>query len=349
MTKRATMNDIALAAGVSQATVSLVLNEVPNARVSPETRARVKELAQSLGYALKGAARIVEARMIGMLIDDVTSTPFAAPLLEGAREEAAAQGVIVSVVCTRADPATEEAALQMFQAAGALGVLYTTLMTRLVTPPPRLAELPAVLVNCHDRAQRLPSVTPGDVMGAFAATEILIAAGHRRIGHLPGEPWGEAARDRLLGYRRALASHDIFFNPTLVSNPAWTVDSGREQMGALLDLPHPPTAVFCFNDRVALGAYEAIQARGLRVPQDISVIGFDNDDLAGHLSPPLSTMTLPHDEMARWAVARLLERSAPLPPARVKIDCPAVPRASVAPPPRQGGLTEPESPIYMRD
>ena len=346
MTKRATMNDIALEAGVSQATVSLVLNEVPNARVSPETRARVRDIAQNLGYALKGAARVTDARVIGMLIDDVSSTPFAAPFIEGARAEAALQGVVVAVVCTGADAANEEAALQMLQAVGALGVLYTSLVTRLVSPPARLSQLPAVLVNCHDRDHLLPSVTPGDVMGAFAATQALITAGHRRIGHLPGEAWGEAARDRMLGYRRALASNDIFFNPTLVSPPAWTVASGRQQMTALLDLPHPPTAVFCFNDRVAMGAYEAIHARGLAVPQDISVMGFDNDDLSAHLQPPLSTMVLPHDEMARWAVARLMERRGPLAPARIKIDCEPILRLSIAAPPAaEGGLTKPDFPI----
>jgi LacI family transcriptional regulator len=103
-------------------------------------------------------------------------------------------------------------------------------------------------------------------------------------------------------------------------------------MMALLDLSIPPTAVFCFNDRVALGAYEAIQARGLRVAKDISVIGFDNDDLAAHLQPPLSTMVLPHEEMARWAVARLLERGdSALVATRVKIDCEVILRDSIGP------------------
>lgn len=337
MTKRATMTDVALAAGVSQATVSLVLNEVRNARVSAETRARVKDVAQNLGYARKTAPRLTDARLIGMLIDDISSTPFAAPFIEGARAEAAAQGGIVAVVCTGADPAAEEAALRMLQGAGAVGVLYTSLVTRLVTPPALLDQMRAVLVNCHDRDHILPCVTPGDVLGAFAATSALIAAGHRRIAHLPGEPWSEAARDRLLGHRRALASRDIPFDPGLVSQPAWTVASGRAQMAALLDLPDPPTAVFCFNDRVAIGAYEALAARGLAVPQDVSVVGFDNDDLSALLQPPLTTMVLPHDEMARWAVACLLERTAPAAPLRVKIDCDLILRNSVAaPPPRRG-------------
>ena len=334
MTKRATMNDIALAAGVSQATVSLVLNEVPNARVSVATRARVSALAEALGYGRKAVfGRALETRVIGMLIDDVTGTPFAAPLIEGARVAAAAQGCVVAVFCTGSDPAIEQAALQVLDATGLVGVLYATLVTRAVVPPARLTGVPVVLLNCHDKARQFPSVTPGDVTAGFAATEVLIAAGHRRIAHLAGEDWGEAARDRALGYRRALTSHDIGFDPALQVGPAWTVASGRELTLHLLDLATPPTAIFCFNDRVAIGCYEALAQRGLRVPQDVSVIGFDNDDLVANLQPPLSTMVLPHDEMARWAVTQLLERGdRSLAPSRVKIDCDPFLRESVAPP-----------------
>ena len=339
MTKRATMNDIALAAGVSQATVSLVLNEVPNARVSAATRARVKGLADGMGYGrgrLAGRAllgRALDTRVIGMLIDDVTGTPFAAPLIDGARVAAAAQGCVVAMFCTGADPAIEQAALQVLEATGVLGVIYATLVTRIVTPPARLDALPTVLLNCHDKGRHFASVTPGDVTAGFAATEVLIKAGHRRIAHLAGEDWGEAARDRALGYRRALTSHDIGFDPALQAGPAWTVASGRERTLQLLDLTEPPTAIFCFNDRVAIGCYEALAQRGLRVPEDMSVIGFDNDDLVANLQPPLSTMVLPHDEMARWAVGQLLERGdRALTVRRVKIECDPLLRGSVGPP-----------------
>ena len=102
-------------------------------------------------------------------------------------------------------------------------------------------------------------------------------------------------------------------------------------MAAMMQLSNPPTAVFCFNDRVAIGAYEALAARGMSVPKDVSVIGFDNDDLAALLQPPLSTMVLPHDEMARWAVTWLLETTARSAPVRVKIDCDLITRDSIAP------------------
>jgi len=337
MSKRATMVDIALQAGVSQATVSLVLSDVVNARVSAETRARVRAIAADLGYVWRGtAARSTGARVIGMIIDDVSTTPFASPLIEGARDAAAAQNCVVALFCTGGDPALEAAALSVLEAVSPVGVVYARLVMRAVEVPERLLALPAILLNCHDPERRLPSVVPGDVLGGFGAVQALIDAGHRRIAHISGEDWGEAARDRARGYWQALASADIPFDPDLLAGPAWTVGSGREQTLRLLDLPDPPTAISCFNDRVAIGCYEALALRGLRVPRDVSVVGFDNEDLVAYLLPPLSTMVLPHDEMARWAVTTLLERQgqpeATLPLQQIKIDCTLEMRASVAPP-----------------
>jgi LacI family transcriptional regulator len=338
MTKRATMIDIAERAGVSQATVSLVLSGVANARISEETRARVRMVAEQMGYVRKSSlVHTGETRVIGLLIDEVEATPFATQFIEGARLEAASQGALVAVFCTGADPEVEAAALQVLSRTSLAGVLYTSLVTRNVTPPQTLGTIPTVLLNCHMPGGAQTSVVPADVTGAFAATQTLIRVGHRRIAHISGETWGEAARDRALGYRRALASHDIAFAPELLAGPAWTAISGREIAHHLMDLPQPPTAIFCFNDRVALGCYEAMAERALNIPRDISIIGFDNDNIAATLQPPLTTMILPHEEMARWAVAELLSRAAQGrlgDPIRVKIDCELVERASVAPPSR---------------
>jgi len=339
MTKRATMVDIALQAGVSQATVSLVLSDVVNARVSAETRARVQAIAAELGYVRRGAAgRPAGARVIGMIIDDVSTTPFASPLIEGARDAAAAQNCIVALFCTGGDPALEAAALDVLEGVPLVGVLYARLVKRAVDVPERLRALPVMLLNCHDPERRFPSVVPGDVLGGFGAVQALIAAGHRRIAHISGEDWGEAAQDRVRGYRQALSSADIPFDPMLLAGPAWTVGSGREQTLRLLDLPDPPTAISCFSDRVAIGCYAALALRGLRVPDDVSVIGFDNEDLVAYLLPPLSSMVLPHDEMARWAVNMLLERQGQMDGAlampQIKIDCALESRASIAPPGR---------------
>ena len=330
--KRATMIDVARAAGVSQATVSLVLNGVAHARVSAKTRAKVQSVAASLGYSRKPATAMTScAAVIGMLIDELSTTPFSAPLIEGARDEAAAQGALLVVICTRADPEAELAALEMLSQTNLLGILYTTLVTRAVTVSPQMAMQPLVLLNCHDTTRRFPSVRPADVSGAFEAVTALIAAGHRRIAHLAGEDWGEAARDRAKGYRQALATADIGIDAALIVQPVWTVDSGREATARLLKLPNPPTAFFCFNDRAAIGCYEAIAMAGLQVPRDVSVVGFDNEDLVAYLQPPLTTMVLPHDDMGRWGVQALTGATA-TGPRQVKMDCPIVRRQSIAPP-----------------
>lgn len=336
MAKRPTMTDIGERAGVSQATVSLVLNRVPNARVAEATRVRVLEAAEALGYR-KGPQHHVpenKSRVIGLLIDEVTTTPFATQFIEGAREEAALQDVVVATFSTRGDPKLESLALDMLLRHEIIGVLYASLITRPADPPERLRDVPTVMVNCYDKHRLYPSVVPADVTGGYSATEALLKAGHRRIAHLAGENWIEAAEDRERGYRQALASWDVPVDESLIMRGGWTIHGGRDLTLQLLDMPNPPSAIFAFNDRMAVGAYDALRARGLRVPGDISVIGFDDEDISAHLDPPLSTMVLPHEEMARWAVGALLDEQLPAAsPRRVKIECPLVSRGSIGPVP----------------
>lgn len=338
MEKRATMLEVGELAGVSQATVSLVLNGVPNARVSKATRRRVLDAAEALGYRRGKAHPVPEGRkkVIGLFIDEVSTTPFAAQFIEGARDEAALQDVSVATFCTRADPALEQAAIDLLVSQKTIGLIYTSLITRQVIVPDMFAELPLVLLNCYERKLRYPSVVPGDIAGGYVATEALLKAGHRRIAHLAGESFIEASVDREKGFRQAMADWQVEVDETLVSLGGWTLRHGRERALALLSLPHRPTAVFCFNDRMAIGCYQAAQSLGLRIPQDVSIMGFDDEDLSGFLDPGLSTMVLPHDEMARWAVGQLLdgydatdqdERMR-----KIKIECEYVERQSIGPP-----------------
>ena len=309
MEKRATMGDVAELAGVSQATVSLVLNGVPNARVSKGTRRRVLEAAETLGYRRGKAHAVPEGRkrVIGLMLDEVSTTPFAAPFIEGARDEAALQDVTVATFCTRSDPVLEQAAIDLLVSQKTIGIIYASLITRQVVVPEAFSELPLVLLNCYERKLRYPSVVPGDIVGGYSATLALLRAGHRRIAHMAGEYFVEAAVDREAGYRQAMAEWNVAVDDTLVTPGGWTIRAGRERALALMSLPHPPTAIFCFNDRMAIGCYEAARMLGRSVPHDFSIVGFDNEDLAANMDPPLSTMVLPHDEMARWAVAELLD------------------------------------------
>ena len=331
--KKPTMSDIAARLGISQASVSLVLNDAPGTRISRVTRERVWAVAAELGYR-KASRSTAGNGVIGLLINDLTTTQHLGDLLEGARDEAAENGCLLSMFSTQADARTELEVLDHLASRPLVGILYACLITQAVQPPARLQQMPTVLLNCHAAMDAFPSVVPDDVAGGFSATAALLEAGHRRIAMINGEDWIEAARDRLQGYRQALATYHVAVDPDLVLSGGWTLASGREQTLRLLDLASPPTAIFCFCDRMALGAYEAVRERGLRIPDDISVVGFDDEIFAADMSPPLTTVDLPHDQMARWAVRRLLDLDdAPAVDGRfrkVKVECRLIARDSVA-------------------
>lgn len=335
-TKKPTMSDVARRVGVSQATVSLVLNNAPGTRISPVTRARVLAAARNLGYQ-KVAHPHEPGRVIGLLINDLTTTQHAASLLEGARDEAAASDCLVTVISTQGTPEVEAEALDYLMGRPLVGVIYASLLTQAVDPPERLRDVVTVLLNCHSVKDAYPSIVPGDVAGGFAVASALLEAGHKRVAMINGEDWIEASRDRLQGYRQALTTYDLAVDPALIVSGGWTLANGREQANRLLDLPNPPTAIFCYCDRMALGAYDAVNSRGLKIPDDVSIVGFDDESFAADMAPPLTTVVLPHEEMARWAVSRLLEMSRLPATAHVfrqtKMECRVVVRDSVAPVP----------------
>ncbi|AEG92860.1 transcriptional regulator, LacI family-like protein [Ramlibacter tataouinensis TTB310] len=333
---------------MSQSTVSLVLNHMTGAKVSPATRERVFAVAEELGYQLPRrkttapaappAASGVRRNLIVYLADELSTTSHPAVTIDGARAAAWEHNCLLSVHVTGADRELEDATLETVLANPAvLGVVYATIFTREVELPVRLARrrdpLPCVLLNCLHRERMLSSVIPGEVGGGYAATEHLIEHGHRRIGFINGEPWMDAARDRLKGYRQALATADLPFDPRLVRDGDWMSGSGFEQAMSLLQLERRPTALFCANDLMALGALEAARQLGLSMPDQLSIVGYDDLEIARHAHPALTTVLLPNFGMGQWAVERLIEEAAaqePLAPRQIKMDCPLVPRDSVA-------------------
>ena len=342
MTRRrsTTMTDVAKAAAVSQSTVSMVLNHVTSARLSAETRSRVLAAAQALNYQLpqaqqKAPARGPQPTTIGYLVDEISTSPHPVVSLDGARDAAWQHGYTVQLLVTRGKPEQEAAAIACLQAQpGLLGWIYSTVFTRQVQVPAALLELPTVLLNCQDPAQKLPSVLPGELAGGQAATEYLLSMGHRRIGFINGEAWMMAAQQRLSGYRRALAGAGISYEPALVKAGDWMSGSGFDGAMALLQQAQPPSAIFCANDLMALGALEAVKQLGLRVPEDISVMGYDDQEISRHTHPPLTTMELPNYDMGYAAVEQLLEQVASAAPPRrrlIQTDCPLVQRHSVRP------------------
>ena len=335
--RRPTMMDVARAAGVSQSSVSLVLNGMTGARISDSTRLRVVTTARDLGYILPFKRREKlpgrHGQTIAYVADEVSSTVFPVQNIDGARDAAWESGFLVSTHATRSNALLEAATIANVRRDPSLiGVIYATVFTREVTLPPDLDGIPVVLLNCYTKDRRHPSILPGETVGGFNATDHLVRHGHRRIGLINGEPWMDASAERLQGYRDALATADIPFDPELVHYGDWLPDSGRQHLRTLMAMPRRPSAIFCGNDLMAVGAMQAATETGLRIPDDLSIIGYDDQVIAAYTRPPLTTVTLPNYEMGRKAAEILIDlaiHGKQPPVARIKVDCPVVQRGSV--------------------
>jgi LacI family transcriptional regulator len=331
------MNDIAASAGVSQTTVSLVLNDALGARLSDQTRQRVLDAVKKHGYRMvrrrNRKAVTDDASVIGFVVDEMATDPWCAMALGGVRDKAWEYGLTVSVAVTRGDAEIEKAVQNQMTSQPLLGLIYGTIQTRQIALAPFLQRIPTVLFNCHVEDRSLPSIIPGEFLGGRTATERLIEAGHRRIAMIEGEVWMDSSRDRKKGYRTALTSHDIPFDEDLVRPGNWEPSAGFEQTMLLMKLPRPPTAIFCASDMTAFGCYEALQELGLKIPQDVSVVGYDDREIAQFMRPPLTTVLLPLYEIGVLAAEYLIDH-ANRPNkrlAQVKVECPLVERDSVGP------------------
>jgi len=222
-------------------------------------------------------------------------------------------------------------------------IIYATMFHRIVEPPAALREAPWVVLDSRTTDARDSWVVPDEDGGAYAAVNLLIEAGHQRIGYLMDIHRTPAALERLEGYRRALSDAGLEYDPGLLAEDRDTPFGGHAAAAGLLALPDRPTGLFCYNDRMAMGAYRAARQAGLTVPDDLSVVGFDNQSqIAPWLDPPLTTVQLPHEAMGRWAVEHLLGvLSGDIDGARQeRMHCPLVMRDSVAPP-REGAARPP--------
>lgn len=327
------MMDVATAAGVSQATVSLVLSGSKGARLADSTRRRVLEAAQELGYRFvrRGTKSVPGGQSTIVFVADETSTdPWMTLAFEGARDKALEFGVHVLMAVSHGDADVEASVIAGLGNLPILGVIYGTILARQVQIPPALADRKIVLVNCYDELRKYHSILPADLLGGRTATEHLLLTGRKRIGFINGQQGVDAARDRLRGYKQALASNDIAFDPALVRPGNWQPSTGYEMTHALMALDNPPDAIFCANDMMAVGCFDALRHLGIRVPEDVAVIGFDDREIAQYMHPPLSTLVLPLYEMGRTAAELLLDISGGLDtgPSRTKIECELVVRES---------------------
>ena len=328
--RRPTMTDVATLAGVSQTTVSLVLNGIADARVSEETIARVKKAAKSLNYTHVIRRQRTNGKhdtgVVGLIVDEMSTDPWMAMALDGVREKAAAIGQDVVVFVTSGNVDAETAAVRTLMKLDMSGIIYGTIQTRAVTPSAEVLEQHVVLLNCFMKDRSVASVTPGEVVGGRTATQHLIELGHKRIAIIQGEDWMDASKDRLKGYRQALASADLSYDDALIRPGNWEPSAGYEQTLQLLKLASPPSAIFCCNDLMATGCIDALRTLGKKIPKDVSVVGYDDREIAQFTHPPLTTILLPHFEMGVLAAELLLEKidQPGAPPAQLKAECPLV-------------------------
>jgi LacI family transcriptional regulator len=312
MARKVTVADIARKAGVSIMTVSRVINHKGD--VSPATRRRVQEIVNRQHYRPSGIARSLVTRhsgTIGLVIPDV-SNPFFADVALGAEHVACAEGYNVYLCNTEEDPDRELTLVYSLEEKRVDGVV---LFSRLQPRP--LAEIverqgAVVLINRrrpgNAKARAVGAVRLDDAEGGRLAARHLIERGRRAIGFLSGPTTSHSGRDRAKGYRQSLAEAGIAMNGSWQQPCAPTVEGGQAAAHAMLKAHPELTALFCFNDLVAVGALQACAEMGVSVPRDLAVVGCDDIPLAALVTPPLTTCRAPRYELGAEAVRLLLNR-----------------------------------------
>jgi LacI family transcriptional regulator len=312
MADRVTIREIADRAGVSIATVSRVLNG--RGDVSDETRELVSRVIRENGYTANRSARGLSAGRTGLagILVPLVYPAYFAGILAGAAEALSEQGLQIVLSPTGGEHAREVSVLDRLHGLtdGALIILpeeSSDELVRLLDSGYRFVVVDPLM----PLDERIPSVSAAHTSGADQAMRHLLELGHRRIAQITGPRGWVATEDRRRGYHAALAAAGILPDPALEEEAIPEVEPGRAAAERLLDLPEPPTAIFAFNDNIAIGAIQAARARGLRVPEDLSVVGFDDVEHATIVTPALTTVRQPLAEMGRTAVSlltRLLER-----------------------------------------
>ena len=333
-----TLRDVAAAAGVHVATASRALNPATRGLVSPVTAERVQRVARSMGYRPNIDARILKTARsdsVGVVVPDLTN-PLVPPMVRGVEDVLVPAGFNPLVVNTDNDPVREQTQIRSLQDRRVAGLIVAT--ARLEHP--YLEELhqdgvPLVLANRLLGAGQIPSVTADNAVGSAMAVAHLAGLGHTRIAHVSGPQELSTGLVRRRGYLEGMRDSGLAEDPDLVVVcEAWTEEEGARAFGGLLDRDLGVTAVVAGHDRVALGCYDALAARGLSCPADISVVGFNDMPFMDKMRPALTTVRVHHYQVGAEAARLLLdELRSPGRPARAVLLTPSlVVRGSTAPP-----------------
>ena len=337
--RQPSIKDIARLARVSHPTVSRALQNSP--LVNVETAAKIRKIADETGYRASAVARSLvtrRTRAIGLVVTTVAD-PFAGEVTCGIEQAANDRGYAVLLANSNADPERERKVVRALAERRVDGIIVTSSRVgALYLPLLKEMKVPIVLVNDQYPGEFVHSVTIANQEGSRAAAEHLIGLGHRRIAYI-GDRFGyQSEAERLAGYKEALAAAGIPFLDELAVEGDSRTEAAIEAMSRLLALAAPPTAVCCYNDMTALGAMRAIYARGLRVPQDVSVTGFDDLFFAANLEPPLTTVRQPMrlmGEMAMEVLFKLMSGEESV--AQIKVEAELIVRGSTGKAPTKQG------------
>jgi len=340
LSPKVTIFEVASAAGVSFATVSRVINH--DAHVKPETRERVLDAMHRLGYVANRQARSLaggKSNTIGLLVPDL-GTGYIGEIIRGIDTELSWSEMDLILYTTHRTAAKEAnyvANLARGMVDGLLLVLPRNPVDYIETLTRR--NFPFVLIDHQGIEENCPAVGATNWQGAYTATEYLIQLGHKRIGFITGSMDLGCAVDRLQGYRSALRTHHIPESPELIYEGNFFQPDGYAGACALLDLKDPPTAIFASNDVMAMGVMDAVRTRGLRIPDDISVVGFDNIPQSAMVYPPLTTVQQPLEQMGRVAAQMLINilKNNDKDTNRIELPTELIIRSSTSPPKDRAG------------
>jgi len=304
-----TLKDIGKQVGVSATTVSRALNNKPD--ISYETKKKIKEVAERLGYSPNALARSLKAKKtgsIGVLIGDIAD-PFFAPIVKGIEITARKMGYSIILCETGEEYEQEKIALQMMLEKRVDGLLITPSQTEYkdILELQR-RKIPFVLVGRHFDLVESDYVITDDIKGAFSATNYLIKKGHKKILFINGPNYISSAKERLVGYKRALQENAILFDSSLVREGALKMEDGYRVMKEVLSTGTEFTAVFAYCDFVILGVMQALEEAKLEIPGDIAVVGYDNVSFAPFLRVPLTTVHIPKYELGKRSMELLKKK-----------------------------------------
>ena len=311
--RRATLADVARLAGLSKTAVSLILNDRPGSRLSDEAAERARAAAAQLGYKPNPAAQSLRSgktRTIGFISDQVTITRFASAMVRGTLRAAKEHDHTVLIAETGDEVSHLAAAFDEMIDRRVDGVIVGLMAARMVDVPSAPHGVPVVIVNGRT-PDDLPSVLPDEYTAGRAMASVLLDAGHTRIGFIADVPRiaGDLRRSatiarRIAGIRDALAERDV--TAVQVEAENWTTKLGFTEAHRMMRAHPDLTALIAATDGVAFGVYQALAEMGLRVPDDVSVVSFDDEELASLVRPGLTTARLPYEQMARQGAEMLL-------------------------------------------